>query len=166
MQDSETRDAALTSALRAVAADEAARGVSSAVEARLLTEVRSIGRARQRRRYATLAVAAALLAAVAVPVWRMSGRRPGPGASTTGARTGATQSTTEVATAFFALPYSSVPARDAQLLRMQVPRAALASFGLAPLGSVDDPGSATVLADVVVGEDGLARAVRFVRAVN
>ena len=37
---------------------------------------------------------------------------------------------------------------------------ALASFGLA---SIDAGSSANVLADVLVGDDGLARAVRFVR---
>jgi len=42
-----------------------------------------------------------------------------------------------------------------------VPATALVSFGLAPNGFRE--GDGTVQADVLVGDDGLARAVRFVR---
>jgi len=60
------------------------------------------------------------------------------------------------------LTFSNVPLTGGQLVRLEVSRAALASFGLLPADSLDArPG--TVLADVLVGEDGLARAVRFVR---
>jgi hypothetical protein len=47
---------------------------------------------------------------------------------------------------------------------MQVSRSALASFGVAPPGG--DLTSPSVLADVVIGDDGLARAVRFVRVIS
>jgi hypothetical protein len=73
--------------------------------------------------------------------------------------------TREVTTDFFPLTYSSVPAPGGQLVRMQVPRTALATFGVASFGVPGDR-SATVMAEVVVGNDGLARAVRFVRAVG
>ena len=68
----------------------------------------------------------------------------------------------EVTTGFFPLMYSRVPASSTQLVRMELPRTALASFGLA---SFDTAGvsSPTITADVLIGEDGLARAVRFVR---
>jgi hypothetical protein len=68
-----------------------------------------------------------------------------------------------VTTAFMPLTYSGVPIADGHVVRMEVPRAALVSFGLVPLDSVDDAAGGTVLADVIVGDDGLARAVRFVR---
>jgi hypothetical protein len=49
---------------------------------------------------------------------------------------------------------------ESRVIRLAVPRTTLVTFGLA---SVDMAESAEmVLADVVVGEDGLARAVRFV----
>ena len=52
------------------------------------------------------------------------------------------------------------------LVRLEVPRAALASFGLTPPDAPDggSPAAAagTVQADVLVGEDGVARAVRFI----
>ena len=71
------------------------------------------------------------------------------------------------ATAFMPLVYSALPYTNAHIVRLEVPRAALKHFGLAP---AESPAGAspvsrdTVLADVLVGEDGLARAVRFVRA--
>ena len=72
--------------------------------------------------------------------------------------------TRELVTEFFPLRYSNVPARGGYVVRMQVPRSALASFGVAPIAG--DTGSPHVLADVVIGDDGLARAVRFVRVIN
>jgi len=54
--------------------------------------------------------------------------------------------------------YSNVPVTDGQTVRLELPQSALTPFGL----DVDDP-SGTILADVIVGQDGLARAVRFVR---
>ena len=96
--------------------------------------------------------AAALLLAVGVPVRRMLTRPPTIAASAQ-----------EVATEFLPLLYSSVPATNMRMVRLAVPRAALASFGLTPLESLDRASTGTVLADVLVGDDGLARAVRFVR---
>jgi hypothetical protein len=62
------------------------------------------------------------------------------------------------------LAYSAVPFTEAHIVRLEVPRRALASFGLMPIETVDSSGDSTVVADVLVGEDGLARAVRFVPA--
>ena len=52
------------------------------------------------------------------------------------------------------------PLESGQLVRVQVPRAALASLGL-PLNA--ERGNEPVKADVLLGGDGLARAIRFVR---
>lgn len=149
---------ALTAALRAVAIDDAARAAPSSVEERLRAEVRSIAARRRRRHVAAYAVAAVMLIAAAVPVWRMT--RPhapaGPPADSAAA-------VGEISTAFLPLTYSSVPITNGQLVRLEVPRAALASFGLAPIEFLDARPAGTVTADVIVGEDGLARAVRFVR---
>jgi hypothetical protein len=143
----------LEAAFHDVANEDAGIGASSAVEARLLAEVRSIAAARRRRRsVALVAIAAALLLAVAVPVRRMLTGPPTIAASAQ-----------EVATEFLPLVYGSVPATNMHMVRLAVPRAALASFGLTPLESLDRASTGTVLADVLVGDDGLARAVRFVR---
>jgi hypothetical protein len=162
MQEPEYRDPALTAALRALAEDDARAGASPAVEARLLAEVRSIGRARRRRTYASaLALAAVLLLAVAVPLWRSTSRPPDAQPPDTRAE----NPRSEVATAFFPLLYSNIPFTDGRIVRLEVPRDALASFGLASPDALDGSRPRTVLADVLVGEDGLARAIRFVRPI-
>ena len=164
MQEPEHRDPALTAALRALAEDDGREGASPAVEARLLAEVQSIGRARRRRSYAsTLALAAGLALAVAAPLLWRAALRP-PDAETPAVRVEGPRR--EVATAFFPLVYGSIPFTDGQIVRMEVPRTALASFGLASPDAQSGSSSRTVLADVLVGEDGLARAVRFVRPVR
>jgi hypothetical protein len=117
-----------------------------------------------------------VIAAAAIPAWQFAVRgtptpdavQPVP-ASAPATSPSASQPRAEVTTAFLPLAYSEVPVAGAQIVRMSVPRSALASFGLAPAESVSTPdpdaaASATVLADVLVGDDGLARAVRFVRA--
>jgi hypothetical protein len=67
----------------------------------------------------------------------------------------------EVATAFFPIGYGTAPNLQdgGQLLRVELPRSAVARFGL-PVNM--DRGSERVKADVLVGSDGLAQAIRFV----
>ncbi|HEX8294403.1 MAG TPA: hypothetical protein VF570_21790 [Pyrinomonadaceae bacterium] len=68
----------------------------------------------------------------------------------------------EVATEFIPLvqggPYAQ--AEEGHLVRVELPRSALASFGL-PVNAESQGGR--VKADVLMGEDGVARAIRFVR---
>jgi hypothetical protein len=65
----------------------------------------------------------------------------------------------EVTTGFFPLdPAGSVPA-SGEVVRVQMPRAALTLFGL-PFN--ERRASVPVQADVLLGEDGMAHAVRFV----
>jgi hypothetical protein len=150
----------LTKALKAVAEDDERLGSSSAVGLRLLAEVQAIAEARRRRALVlSLSAAAAVLIAVLVPTWRAwqaSVNQPQPDDAPVVAR--------ELVTEFFPLKYSNVPTRGGYVVRMQVPRGALASFDIAPISG--DTGSQHVLADVVVGDDGLARAVRFVRVIG
>ena len=69
---------------------------------------------------------------------------------------------TEIATDFFPLMNrESLPQLDGgQVVRVELPRSALMSFGL-PMNM--DRANERIKADVVVGNDGLARAIRFVR---
>ena len=147
----------LTAALRAVAEDDANTSASSRVEQRLREEVRAIATRRRRARVA-LALAVTLMIAAAIPVWRASRRVAAVPSADTAVRRA--ESAPEIASAFLPLQYSDVPFTDGHIVRLAVPRAALASFGLAPPDFTD---SGTVMADVIVGDDGLARAVRFVR---
>jgi hypothetical protein len=165
------QDEALTRALRAVAEDDERLGASGEVEARLIAEAHVIARAhgaRRLRHYAAAGVlAAVLLVAIAVPAWRTATGRPsavdatgpsGAGRSPGPAQSFALPQPDEVATEFFPLMYSNVPVANGHTIRVELPQAALTSFGLEA-----DDASGTVLADVLVGQDGLARAVRFVR---
>ena len=151
MNDRQSSDRVLNDALRTIADEDARAGASAAVEAHVMAEFRSVAVARRRRvraRVALLAAAAALAIAAAIPLWRSQTSRR------------------EVTTAFMPLTYGGVPIVDGHVVRMEVPRASLASFGLAPAESAEGAASSTVLADVIIGDDGLARAVRFVRRVG
>jgi hypothetical protein len=176
----------LRSTLRDLAHDDARRATDASARAtsRLLGEIRARHAQSKGARVARsfgFALAATLVLALAVPLWMVSrsgsrGVLSGSGSRVAGDRA------PEVATAFLPLPYSSIPTRDAQIVRIEVPRAALGTFGLLPADGVGFlawgsavPAAApalgrgtaihgTVVADVIVGEDGLARAVRFVRA--
>jgi hypothetical protein len=67
----------------------------------------------------------------------------------------------EVATPFFALPFSdsALPLDQATMIRVELPRSALE---LAGLPVEEDRRNQRVRADLVLGVDGLARAIRFV----
>ena len=152
----------LNAALRAMAEEDGRLGASPGVEARLVAEMRAVAAARRmrtRRDLASLAAAAAFVIAIALPVQRML-----TSVQTSDFRLQTSQR--EVVTDFMPLPYSVVPMETGQIVRLEFPRAALASFGLVPTdgaGSLDNVSEGTVMADVIVGDDGLARAVRFVR---
>jgi hypothetical protein len=146
----------LRAALRIVAEDDERFGASAAVAARLRGELELTRRARRVATMKLYAAAAVLLATVSGAVWSIGG----PPAARPAARV--EDPAPEQTTPFFALHYSSVPAPEAQIVRMEVPRAALARFGLGGGDTPVNDASATVLADVIVGSDGLARAIRFV----
>lgn len=70
------------------------------------------------------------------------------------------QTAAEMAGDFIALSGSPYPMGDGVVVRVQVPRSAPALVGL-PVSGGDFSG--TVTADVVLGEDGVARGIRFVQ---
>jgi len=157
--DSNGRDSKLNAAMRALAEDDAKLRSSPDVEKRLLSELRAYSRTRRRRTWLGVSsVAAALLLGMALYVWRIGNRQPSDTVQSPSAPEAAI---TEVATEFLPLPYYHVPMNTGSTVRIQVPATALVSFGLAPNGFRE--GDGTVQADVLVGDDGLARAVRFVR---
>jgi hypothetical protein len=148
----------IDSVLRELAADDDTQhGASAEVRAGLLDEVRAIGALRRRRRFAAgslTAIAASVVVALVV------GQRPGsrlPSLVDPPA-----PQVREVATAFLPLPGAAAPAAHAYLVRLDLPRTALTRLGLGHVETLDSMASATILADVLVGEDGVARAVRFV----
>jgi hypothetical protein len=149
-----------------VAEQDRELGASLDVHARLLAEVRSIGLARRRRRYAAMcAMVAALVLAASVPAWQFATRHNSTSARDSAVEVDTRASSSEVLTEFLPLTYSSVPISGAHIVRMDVPRTALVSFGLEPIEVLAGTASDSVLADVLVGDDGLARSVRFIRSV-
>ena len=67
----------------------------------------------------------------------------------------------EITTDFLPLTYVADAAQESgQVVRVRIPRAALASFGL-PVNV--ERVNELIKADIVIGEDGLARAIRFVQ---
>jgi hypothetical protein len=141
----------LSAALRTIA-DEDRNRPAPPMDAALLAVFRSARRPRPRgaARAVGLALAATIVGALSLATWR--GHRPPRHAPA------------EVATAFLPLPYSTVPFTDGGLVRLEMPRSALTAAGLLPADALDEGTAGTVVADVIVGEDGLARAIRFVRA--
>jgi hypothetical protein len=145
--------APLIDALRSIASEDADRGASPHVETALRAHVRSLRR--PPRRWVFTGVAAAASIAIVALVWHVVPPPVTPDTATAGQRA----RPAETAGEFLPLPYAHVPAADGQVVRMAVPRAALASFGL----DADAPGLPDVVqADVFIGEDGIARSVRFV----
>ena len=174
-------------ALRALAESDLGAQASPALEARLLSEFRS--RRRARRLYHWPAIAA-VAAGVFIAVFLLVHRAPKSTASVSAVPTFAPKSFTdqaparltmpvaaprkmnrkfaavrqperrEVVTEFFPLVSPAPPFERGQMLRVQLPAAAMRTVGL-PVREehMADP----IQADVLVGEEGMARAIRFVR---
>ena len=162
MNDHDRHDG-LSEALRRLAEADRTQTTSSGVETRLRTEVRALGtRSNAWNRGTFLALVAAVTICVSVPAiwWRTQRLTPSTSLATTSGPM-ARAATTE----FFPLFYGSIPSSSGHIVRMEVPRASLARFGLASAHDADQT-TGMVLADVLVGDDGLARAVRFVRPIS
>jgi hypothetical protein len=86
--------------------------------------------------------------------------RPAPTAAKRVSKRALRQSRRLVETTFYPLPYAELPVESAQVFRVTVPRSAMsvAGFPVNPERMLEP-----VLADVMVGEDGAARAIRFVQ---
>ena len=112
------------------------------------------------RRKWLLGPVAAAAALAAILIWR-SAKVDGPAPVTPSLPAHAP----ELATDFFALPGALPPtgpdtAESRHLIRIRIPRSEMRRFGLPVSFESDTP---DVAADVLLGADGVARAVRFVR---
>jgi hypothetical protein len=152
--DERLSDERLSNALRDLARHDAGRSAPHVIEQTVMAAFRA--RSRRRAGPLWLAAAAALLVGIGLSIYW-------PRASSVVAPEPAAEQA-EVATEY--LPLRAGPLLDpgemGQVIRMQVPRREMHRFGL-----VLDPGAEldwneTVGADVLVGMDGTARAVRFV----
>ena len=158
MQDQD-HERALAEWLRQVADADVTSGASPAVRERLLEEVRARRRSHRAATIKMYALAAGLMIATALPVWQLASR---PSIEPPSRVVATPNGEAEVATGFFPLVYGAVPVTHGNIVRVAVSPAAVAALGGQPAG-VNTSSTDVLLADVVVGEDGLARAVRFVR---
>jgi len=147
---------ALTTTIRAIADEDSALEPSPNVERTLRSVVRALRKARTRRAYGLALAAAAVWLIVILLPGRRTPQAPSIDSGTP----------TEVGSDFQPLMYADVPMSEGRIVRLEVSRAALVRFGLATVDAVVPSSSETALADVIVGEDGLARAVSFVRVQN
>jgi hypothetical protein len=165
-------------ALRALSEQDASREASPEVEARLRVQFQSRGRRRAWRRTAVWGAAAA---AAMVVFFVEANRKPpapapvhevarqavvvqpetAPAAAVKTARRVPKSATRpqEVVTDFFPLMDPAPPFERGQLLRVELPASAMQMVGL-PVR--EDRLADSVQADVLVGEEGLPRAIRFV----
>jgi len=182
-----TEAESLDAGLRAMMAAAATQKAPASVEAALLAELRRARAVYQRRRMqrqvAALSTAAVALLAVGFGLHHRTQRPIGtptvagpietpesPGVRAISAAAGATAQDltmeidagdSEYATSFVPLPYADDPSAidDGAVVRVEMPRAALASFGL-PVAAMESDG--TVRADLIVSADGTPQAIRLV----
>ena len=133
-------------ALTVLASDTAAVLPSLTVERNLVVAFRA---QKQRRRLPYLAIAASVLLLLSASLLVRSSKPDAVDRN-------------EVATEFIAVPGfdAAEPLEEPILVRVTLPRTALMNFGL-PMNA--ERGTEFVKADVVLGHDGLARAIRFVQ---
>ena len=145
----------LLEGLRAVAA-EGPREAPMDVEARLLTEFRRQSRLRRMRTWMSMASIGAIAATISVLVW-IGPLAHKPASPASDANTIAD----ETAAGFYPLPDADAlpPVESAMVVRVQLPMASLELIGF-PINQ--DRASERVEAEVLLGQDGLARGVRLV----
>jgi hypothetical protein len=175
----------LDAGLRALSGAMAARKAPASVEVALLAEFHKQKMAHARwsvqRQIAALATAAAVLLAVGFSLHHFIARganptslvaheptaQPSPLAPSTSPAGGAQNSGNLIDAdgseyaSFVALPYADDPSAldEGTVVRVEMPRAALASFGL-PVAAMEADG--TVRADLIVSADGTPQAIRLV----
>ncbi len=126
------------------------------VEEMLLTEFRRRSRLRRKRVWASSVGVGAIAAAMAVLVWI------GPSAPKTSAPPESPTIADDAASSFYPLPEADAlpPLESALVVRVQLPMASLQLIGF-PID--EERAGDRVEADVLLGQDGLARGLRLVQ---
>jgi hypothetical protein len=180
----------LSLSLRALAAEDAGDEAPARTENTLINAFKTWKSASKMRmvhaRVAALGIAASVLLVVGIALHHqrtspVSSPAPKPDVATALAQTPASDSSpaqasqqqipageqddSEYATNFVSLPYADDPAtiEDGAIVRVTLPRSALASFGL-PV--VDDGSADQIPADLIVSSDGTPEAIRLVSLTN
>jgi hypothetical protein len=177
MNDNELK---LLQGLRGLALD-GPRQAPASVEERLVGELRRRSRARRRNRWLAMGMSGAVAAVLAVTLWIRTepvvqkptlARSPAPSAVKTSqppaadlapaSEREAPDRGADVAINFYPLPDADElpPLDSATIVRVQLPMASLRLMGL-PVS--EDRAAEFIQADMLLGQDGLARGVRFVQ---
>jgi hypothetical protein len=183
MTEAESLDAGLRAMMAAAATEKAPPSVEAVLMAELRSKRAAYRRSRVHRQVAALSTAAVALLAVGFGLhhWaqrpigmpKVAGPIQSPGSPRVAAISAAAGATaqdltmeidagdSEYATSFVPLPYADDPSAidDGAVVRVEMPRAALASFGL-PVAAMESDG--TVRADLIVSADGTPQAIRLV----
>jgi hypothetical protein len=164
----------LSEGLRGLALD-GPRQAPVSVEERLVGELRRRSRARRRNRWLGAGISGVIAAVLAVTLWMGTdqvvqnptlARSPAPAAVKTAPPTAdvspAPERGAEVAINFYPLPDADElpPIESATIVRVQLPMSSLRLMGV-PVS--EDRAADYVQADMLLGQDGLARGVRFVQ---
>jgi hypothetical protein len=180
MTETESLDAGLRMIMAAAATQTAPPGVEAALMAEFRRRHFLKARRRVQRQIAALGTAAAALLAIGFSLHHWSARRDTPppevavvrnvpasppGATAPNSATELDADDSEYAGSFTPLPYADDPSalEDGAVVRVEMPRAALASFGL-PVAAMESDG--TVRADLIVSADGTPQAIRLVSQDN
>jgi len=152
-----TNEPELLQGLRALAA-ESPQEAPPRVEERLVAELRRRSRAR-RRNFRLAGASGAIAAGLAVLLWMH------PAASklvATRAAIAEDAAFTELADGFYPLPDADAlsPLETAMVVRVELPMSSLRLMGVPVNGA---SAAELIQADVLLGQDGLARGVRFVQ---
>src|SRR5215217_4922104 len=163
----------LTRGLRALADEMETLAAPDELETKLLKAFRArsvvtpLARRQWNSRYWLVAVAAMLLIAIGVVISRWNKYSVDTPPRHAGLRRPentqvANHATSEIATDFIPLSYMNAASLQdgGQIIRVELPRSTLASFGL-PVNM--DRYNQKVKADVLLGVDGMAHAIRFVQ---
>jgi hypothetical protein len=152
-------DQRLQEGLRELAAD-GPREAPLSLEERLLGELRRRSRARRRNAWLGLGTAA-VAAGLALTMIRPALMQHGQPVAQTEVSAETPEQSDQAALDFYPLPDSDElpPLESATIVRVQLPMASLRLMGL-PVS--EDGASDLVEADMLLGQDGLARGVRFV----
>lgn len=145
----------LEAGLRSLA-DDTSEGTASPVVERALRAALSVREKRSASPVWRWAMAASLAAAGVLGALLLRSGSPGKAGVATRP---AINSSLEEYTPWFVQRGGSVPVRG-QVVRMRVSRGTAAAFGVRTVGYSPD---AAVEADVFIGDDGIMRAIRFVR---
>ena len=152
-------DRELLENLRALAAD-GPQGAPERVERRLRAEFRARGRRRRVKGWASFSGVAAMAAGIALLMWIREAPKPAASAPAAVAMAAVSDVEEDADASFYPLPQAeALPAMEnAMVVQVQLPASSLRMMGF-PMD--EERADAAVQAELLLGQDGLARGVRL-----